>query len=462
MGKAMCAKRVKNRKKSKKSSSKVAQKLVQNSVRKPAVILESVDVKAEADKRLQETKVAELQPDMEDATEELIPSEESTEKVAKEADLNAELIEEKQLELVEDDQKPVENKDKEVTSTGNDQKSVEYTDEDSENDKENNQRSVKAKDEEIKAAEKDDQRSFKLFPVLWWILGAAAIVLVGVGVAWALGAFSGNTEVADDGSVVDVPVEEEDPAKDTLTTEEPAEEPEELTKEPEPQPELPKKQEEPVTPIAPRPGNEADPEVTPGSKVIALTFDDGPSAATTPRLLDILQGRGVKATFFVLGTMAQRAPGILQREAAEGHEVASHTPYHNQLTNLTPAQVRAEAVEMDRIFTEILGAVPPFTRPPYGSFNAAVGEALGQPMVLWSIDPRDWADRNASVVCSRVVGAAKDGAIILVHDIHATTVDAVPCIIDTLRAQGYEFLTVSELAAAKDVPLVSGAAYYNF
>lgn len=445
MGKAMCAKRVKNRKKSKKSSSKVAQKLVQNSVRKPAVILESVDVKAEADKRLQEAKVAELQPDMEDATEELIPSEESTEKVAKEVDLNAELIEEKQLELVEDDQKPVENKDKEVTSTENDQKSVENT------------------DGEVEETKKDDHRSFKLFPALWWVIGLIAIALVGVGVAGALGVFGGNdTEVADSGEATEVPVEEEEPAKDTPATEEPVEEPEEPTKKPEPQPELPKKQEESVTPIAPRPGNEADPEVTPGSKVIALTFDDGPSAATTPRLLDILQGRGVKATFFVLGTMAQRAPGILQREAAEGHEVASHTPYHNQLTNLTPAQVRAEAVEMDRIFTEILGAVPPFTRPPYGSFNAAVGEALGQPMVLWSIDPRDWADRNASVVCSRVVGAAKDGAIILVHDIHATTVDAVPCIIDTLRAQGYEFLTVSELAAAKDVPLVSGAAYYNF
>lgn len=445
MGKAMCAKRVKNRKKSKKSSFKVAQKLVQNSVRKPAVILESVDVKAEADKRLQEAKVAELQPDMEDATEELIPSEESTEKVAKEVDLNAELIEEKQLELVEDDQKPVENKDKEVTSTENDQKSVENT------------------DEEVEETKKDDHRSFKLFPALWWVIGLIAIALVGVGVAGALGVFVGNdTEVADSGEATEVPVEEEEPAKDTPATEEPVEGPEEPTKEPEPQPELPKKQEEPVTPIAPRPGNEADPEVTPGSKVIALTFDDGPSAATTPRLLDILQGRGVKVTFFVLGTMAQRAPGILQREAAEGHEVASHTPYHNQLTNLTPAQVRAEAVEMDRIFTEILGTVPPFTRPPYGSFNAAVGEALGQPMVLWSIDPRDWADRNASVVCSRVVGAAKDGAIILVHDIHATTVDAVPCIIDTLRAQGYEFLTVSELAAAKDVPLVSGAAYYNF
>lgn len=199
-----------------------------------------------------------------------------------------------------------------------------------------------------------------------------------------------------------------------------------------------------------------------GKKVIALTFDDGPSPVTTPRLLDILKGREAKATFFVLGTMAQKSPDILWREAAEGHEVASHTPYHHQLTKLSYAQVQAEAAEMERIFMEILGTRPPFTRPPYGSQNATVGQALGQPMVLWSIDPRDWADRNANTVCTRVVNAARDGAIILVHDIHATTVDAVPCIVDSLRAQGYEFLTVSELAASRGVKMVNGVAYYNF
>ena len=220
---------------------------------------------------------------------------------------------------------------------------------------------------------------------------------------------------------------------------------------------------EPGQSLAPRPETPVDEPYAPaGSKLVALTFDDGPSAATTPRLLDTLRSKGVKVTFFVLGTMAQKAPDLLRREKAEGHEVASHTPYHNKLTYLTYAQVRAEAVEMDRIFKEILGEVPPFTRPPYGLYNATVGEALGQPMILWSVDPRDWADRNAAVVCERVLSATVDGSIVLIHDIHATTVEAVPCIIDGLKARGFAFLTVSELAAARNMPLINGQAYFKF
>lgn len=246
----------------------------------------------------------------------------------------------------------------------------------------------------------------------------------------------------------------EDTQRPDFEEQEPVEEPENS--------QSPAPEEKPAQLIDPRPNVPTNDPGVGGRKVIALTFDDGPSPATTPRLLDILRGREAKATFFVLGTMAQRSPDILRREVAEGHEIASHTPYHNQLTKLSFAQVRAEAVEMDRIFTEILGMRPPFTRPPYGSQNATVGQALGQPMVLWSIDPRDWADRNANVVCTRVVNAAKDGAIILVHDIHASTVDAVPCIIDSLRARGYEFLTVSELAKVRGVTMVNGGVYYNF
>ncbi len=262
-----------------------------------------------------------------------------------------------------------------------------------------------------------------------------------------------NEDQDNDGS--DQPDDEKDSESDSSGGSDP-----DASKEPAPQPE-PKPN--PDQSISPRPDNPAkDPNVTPGSKLVALTFDDGPSAATTPRLLDILKQKGVKVTFFVLGNMAQRSPDILRREVAEGHEVGSHTPYHNQLTKLNFSQVRAEAIEMDRIFTDILGTVPPFTRPPYGSFNQTVKDALAQPLVLWSVDPLDWKYRNAATVRSNVVSATRDGSIILMHDIHATTVDAVAGIIDDLRAQGYEFLTVSELAAAKDQPLLTGWAYYSF
>lgn len=240
---------------------------------------------------------------------------------------------------------------------------------------------------------------------------------------------------------------------------EPGEETTEKQPEIEPQPE--EKPAPAEKPAEPQPAAPETPVVTKG-KVIALTFDDGPSTVTTPRLLEILKGRGVKATFFVLGNMALNAPEIVRREAAEGHQVASHTPYHHQLTLYTEAQVRVEAAEMERIFREILGVAPTLTRPPYGAFDAKVAAGLGQPMILWSVDPRDWADRNAATVCTRVVSAAFDGAIILVHDIHATTVEAVPCIIDGLRAQGYEFMTVTELAAYRGVTLANGVAYYHF
>ena len=293
----------------------------------------------------------------------------------------------------------------------------------------------------------------------WCLAGVVAVFLVlttGAAMWSALG-----RRVLDAGEVIARADEAETPGDGEVNEEEsPKEEP---PKEKPSDTETPEEPEQPSQQIVDRPKDEVElPAVTPGSRVIALTFDDGPSAATTPRLLDILKGRNVKATFFVLGTLAERNPDIIKREAAEGHEIASHTPYHNQLTNLTYAQVRAEAVEMDRIFTEILGVVPPFTRPPYGAYNATVQDALHQPLITWSIDPRDWADRNSDIVCNRVISAAFDGAIILVHDIHATTVDAVPCIVDNLRKQGYEFLTVSELAAMKNVPLVNGGVYGSF
>ena len=312
----------------------------------------------------------------------------------------------------------------------------------------------------------EEERKRRIQPWMWWLAGIVAVFLVSIAGIAMWGAL-GRRWLGDGNGIARGVVEE---VEEGESEEKPEEETKEGQPEEEEEPEEegakgeePRAEKPSVPPIAERPGGEvAPPVVTPGSRVIALTFDDGPSGMTTPRLLDILKGRDVKATFFVLGRLASANPGILQREAAEGHEVASHTPYHNQLTNLTYAQIRGEAVEMDRIFTEILGTVPPFTRPPYGAYNDTVRDALHQPLIIWSVDPRDWADRNSSVVCNRVVSAAHDGAIVLMHDIHATTVDAVPCIVDNLRAQGYEFLTVSELAAAKNVPMVNGGVYGRF
>lgn len=308
---------------------------------------------------------------------------------------------------------------------------------------------------EVKGGEK--RRHYRA--LVWWAVGICSLAVLIVGGFAVAKLFVGNTEAGDEGAVEMIVEEVPESAPEEPAEEEPKEE----EPEPEKEPEAVALPVDAMPEIAPRPEPVEDyPEVVGGHKVVALTFDDGPSTATTPRLLDILKGRGVKATFFVLGSMARQAPEILRREVEEGHEVASHTPYHNQQTLLSAAQVRVEALEMDRIFTDILGTVPRFTRPPYGSYNQTVQNAIGQPLIIWSVDPRDWQYRDASTVCTNVVSGTFDGSVILVHDIHASTVDAVPCIIDTLRAQGYEFLTVSELAAYRDVPLVNGGVYGKF
>ena len=196
-----------------------------------------------------------------------------------------------------------------------------------------------------------------------------------------------------------------------------------------------------------------------GKKLVALTFDDGPSAATG-RLLDILAEKGVKATFFVLGPRAEQNPDLLRRQVAE-HEVGSHTMGHIDMTKMSTEAVRADTEQMRGII-EAAGGKLELVRPPYGAVGAAAREGTGTPLMLWTVDPEDWRVREAATVRQRVVGAAFDGAIILMHDIYDSTVEAVGGIIDDLRAQGYEFLTVSELAEVRGVEMVNGVTYGSF
>lgn len=222
------------------------------------------------------------------------------------------------------------------------------------------------------------------------------------------------------------------------------------------------KPEQPVVPVAPvAPVAPSTPPST-GRKLVALTFDDGPSATQTPRLLQILREKNVKATFFVVGNMAQRSPDILRQEEAEGHEVASHTMTHANLKRSTIEGIKWEAAAINGVFMDILGHGPSLTRPPYGNISNDARIYINQPLILWTVDPEDWRYKNAATVRRNVVSGTFDGAIVLMHDIHATTVDAVAGIIDDLRAQGYEFMTVSELAAARGVVMQNGTAYGSF
>lgn len=202
-------------------------------------------------------------------------------------------------------------------------------------------------------------------------------------------------------------------------------------------------------------------QATTSNKLIAITFDDGPGQYTA-RLLDGLKARGVKVTFFMQGCNAERYPNTVQRVYDEGHEVASHTYNHPTLSTQSVSQIRWQLDTTAAILDKACGAGTKYNlRPPYGNYSQTVLDTIGCPAVIWTVDPMDWRDRNADTVCSRIVSNAFDGAIVLVHDIHSTSVDGALMAIDKLKAQGYEFVTVSELYRRRGVVMLDGELHYS-
>ncbi|MCB1225268.1 MAG: polysaccharide deacetylase family protein [Verrucomicrobiales bacterium] len=183
--------------------------------------------------------------------------------------------------------------------------------------------------------------------------------------------------------------------------------------------------------------------------VVAMTFDDGPHPTNTPRLLKILRDRNIKATFFVVGKNAQAYPQIIRQILAEGHEIGNHTWTHGSLTGMSDDQIRSELRRSSDAVFAASGYRPHTIRPPYGAINTRVKQLMygefGYPTILWSVDPEDWRRPGVSVVTSRLVNGARPGAILLAHDIHPPTIDAMPGTFDQLLARGYRFVTVSQL-----------------
>ena len=176
---------------------------------------------------------------------------------------------------------------------------------------------------------------------------------------------------------------------------------------------------------------------------VALTFDDGPSFYTDG-LLDTLKEHDVRATFFVLGTQVRIQSETVARMFREGHQIGNHTWDHPNLTNIPDEQIQEQLRLTDDLIVQLVGETTPFMRPPYGAYNDRVLAASGLPIIFWSVDPLDWRDRDAAIVAARIMEAPV-GAIILAHDIHRSTVDAVPAIINALRGRGIQFVTVTKL-----------------
>ncbi|WP_194893701.1 polysaccharide deacetylase family protein [Catenulispora pinisilvae] len=208
-------------------------------------------------------------------------------------------------------------------------------------------------------------------------------------------------------------------------------------------------------PAVPRTNSDVDCSV---AKCIALTFDDGPGP-DTGRLLDLLKAQNAPATFFVLGNQAVKYPDLVHREYAEGNEVGNHTWDHKDLSKLSAAAVQDEINRAADAIAEAGIPRPTLVRPPYGAVNDTVRAVAGFPFIMWRVDPEDWKYPDPARVADQIVSHAKPGRIVISHDIHKTTVDAVPAVIQRLKQQGYTFVTVSTLM--KGVELRNGQSYFN-
>jgi peptidoglycan/xylan/chitin deacetylase (PgdA/CDA1 family) len=195
---------------------------------------------------------------------------------------------------------------------------------------------------------------------------------------------------------------------------------------------------------------------------IAITFDDGPHPQNTPRLLDILRARNIKATFYVIGRSVDLYPQIVRRTVAEGHEIGNHTHTHRLLSKLSDDEVRTELSRCHEAIGRAAGVQPRTMRPPYGGLvqrqREMVHAEFGYPTILWSVDPLDWKRPGPSVVTSRILSGTSAGGIVLAHDLHAQTVDAMPATLDGLLQRGFKFVTVSQLLAMQNVPAATQAA----
>lgn len=176
-------------------------------------------------------------------------------------------------------------------------------------------------------------------------------------------------------------------------------------------------------------------------KVVTLTFDDGPSPRTTPIVLKTLKKNGVKAVFFVVGQEAKKHPDLLKAIVQDGHILGNHSYDHAVLPKLSAARRKRQLDETDKLIAQFQTGTK-FFRPPYGAVNKKLQQdvdGLGAKMMMWSIDPRDWKKPSQKTLISRVSKALHPGAVVLLHDIHKNTANALDGIIKEVRRKGYGF-----------------------
>ncbi len=204
--------------------------------------------------------------------------------------------------------------------------------------------------------------------------------------------------------------------------------------------------------------------IDPNKPMVALTYDDGPAGAVTPRILELLKANNAKATFFMVGSQVAKSMGIVKQMNEQGCEVANHTYNHKMMNKIAPAELKHQLELTNQIVSDACGQSPILMRP-CGGFKTPDGMAqiglLSMPAIMWSVDTRDWKTRDAESTIQVIRENVRDGDIILMHDLYSTTADASEVIIPELIAQGYQLVTVSELASYRG-GMLPGVSYKEF
>ena len=208
-------------------------------------------------------------------------------------------------------------------------------------------------------------------------------------------------------------------------------------------------------------GQPAGREIDPSRPMVALTFDDGPYAPVGNQIMDSLAQYGGKATFFVVGNRASYYPDELKRMAAEGHEIGNHTYEHKYLNKLGPQQIQSQINRCNDAVQAVCGVRPVLVRLPGGNKNSTVLQNVHAPMIMWSIDTLDWKTRNTAKTIQTVMSRVRDGDIVLMHELYPQSGAAAVEIIRRLTEEGYQLVTVSELASYRG-GVVPGGVYSQF
>ncbi len=200
--------------------------------------------------------------------------------------------------------------------------------------------------------------------------------------------------------------------------------------------------------------------IDPDKPMIAITYDDGPSVYT-PHVLDILKENNSVATFFVLGSRVYDNNDTLNRMLEEGSQIGNHSYNHKNLTKIGDEELYKQIKGTDDLVYIATGYTPSVIRPPYGSTNRELNQKISKPVIRWSIDTRDWENRNIEMINNNIFENVKDGDIILMHDIYDSTLEASRIAIPELINRGFQLVTIDELFEYRGAELISGEQYFN-